>query len=147
MPSGGPSSASTSSGEPSSIQSYGGDHSGRAAMNTHVPLGSDGDCAGGGMQLGHRRALVGEQPRGSDQRVTSEGELDRGGQDLHLARRGVIDEDRLAEAQVDGDRLTLCLGTSAPSRNTPSGLPKVPSAPVNTRSTCNVATLKRYRRT
>ena len=46
-----------------------------------------------------------EQPRGADERVARERELDGRREDLQRAGRGVVDDDGLGEPQVGGDGL------------------------------------------
>ena len=48
-----------------------------------------------------------EQPGGADRRVAGEWQLDRGRVDADPPAAAVLDEDRLAEAELGGDALTL----------------------------------------
>jgi hypothetical protein len=68
-------------------------------------FGPRGDLARRRAQHVAGAALARDQPSRADQRVTSQRQLAGGRVDPQLAARGVVDEDRLAVAELGGDRL------------------------------------------
>ena len=84
------------------------------------PLGAGGDVdllaveahadlAGRRLQGGDGAARPRQQPGGADRRVAGEGQLEARGEDPDPAAARVVDEDRLAEAELGGDPLALGL--------------------------------------
>ena len=102
------------------------------------------DLAGPRLQRRHRAARPRQQPGGADRRVAGERKLEARGEDPDPAAAGIVDVDRLAEAQLGGDPLALGLGHRPPSRKTPSGLPHSPSSLTKTRRTWSSGTLRSY---
>lgn len=75
----------------------------------YVALDPGRNFTGGRMQNRHLRTLSRQEPGGADQRVSGERQLGLWCEDAKFAGFGMVDEDRLREAEVRRDPLAFVL--------------------------------------